>query len=492
MLDFNDLDSEWSISFAGCGFMGIYYIGAASCVFQRFPRLFQGAYKIYGASSGALVAAVLSNGISLESSCSDLMSLAREARKRKLGPLHPAFNLLQIVREFLLKTLPSDAHLLSSGKLCVSLTRVADGKNVIVSEFDTRDELIQVLICSCFIPFYCGINPPTYRGVRYVDGAISDNLPRCHLKNTVTFSAFAGESDVCPRGDGALNLYQVRFNNLSIHVNAQNMYRVTSTFFPPEPEISAEICDSGYLDALRFLQDNGLVPRDVPLAGLALDTPCCDAGDGEGSEQTDPSEEPELGPRKEGHWWLKQQLIENLPLELKRALCEACKASHTGSSLLSQVTELLHGNVASYLRIPCTPVKSACMLAYRLADWIPELPRDMGWLSGQRRRPAEIEEQGDYDTEVPLRRCISLPSGLDTLKQGGEEFVYPLTPEATPIHDYAVMWDTSKIPVVHHPHLSLTPPPTPTLGHDSAAKRVVGWSSGLGRAMSWFHKLPES
>lgn len=30
----------------------------------------------------------------------------------------------------------------------------------------------------------------------------------------------------------------MRFNNVSIQVNAENMYRVTSTFFPPEPQVS--------------------------------------------------------------------------------------------------------------------------------------------------------------------------------------------------------------------------------------------------------------
>lgn len=70
----------------------------------------------------------------------------------------------------------------------------------------------------------------------YVDGAVSDNLPRCHLKNTITFSAYAGESDICPRGS-TLNFHEVRFNNVSIQVDTENMYRVTSTFFPPVPEV---------------------------------------------------------------------------------------------------------------------------------------------------------------------------------------------------------------------------------------------------------------
>lgn len=60
-----DLEKDWSLSFAGCGFMGVYYVGVASCLLQRFPRLVHGAYKIYGASAGALMAAVLSAGIPL-------------------------------------------------------------------------------------------------------------------------------------------------------------------------------------------------------------------------------------------------------------------------------------------------------------------------------------------------------------------------------------------------------------------------------------------
>ena len=39
----------------------------------------------------------------------------------------------------------------------------SDGKNFLASEFDSNEELIDAIICSCFIPFYCGFVPPTYR-----------------------------------------------------------------------------------------------------------------------------------------------------------------------------------------------------------------------------------------------------------------------------------------------------------------------------------------
>uniref|UniRef100_A0A3P9ND75 triacylglycerol lipase n=1 Tax=Poecilia reticulata TaxID=8081 RepID=A0A3P9ND75_POERE len=250
-----DPNKEWSISFAGCGFMGIYYVGVISCILERFPRFIRDAAKIYGASAGALMAAIITLGIPLDKCCSDLMRMAKEARKHKLGPLHPAYNLLQLVQESLLEKLPEDAHLRVSGKLSLSLTRVSDGRNLLVSQFDSREELIQALICSCFVPLYCGVvpfNPSQY----YVDGAVSDNLPRCQLGRTITISPYAGESDLCPRAS-TLTFHEVRFNNVSIQLNSENLYRVTSTFFPPEAEAMAEICQNGYMDALRFLQENG-------------------------------------------------------------------------------------------------------------------------------------------------------------------------------------------------------------------------------------------
>ncbi|KAJ0029141.1 hypothetical protein NQD34_004138, partial [Periophthalmus magnuspinnatus] len=253
------LDRGWSISFEGCGFMGVYYIGVAACLFQRCPELVHRAARLYGSSEGALLAAILTVGIPLEEACSELMSLARGARAHRLGPLHPDFNLMQHVHNFLVRTLPVDAYVHASGRLFISVTRVPDRKNQLLSEFNSNEELIQALICSCFVPFYCGIFPPKYRGVRYVDGAVSDNLPRCDQKKTITISPYAGESDICPQlqyTSQVLVLQQVLFNNMSIEVNPENLYRVTSTFFPPEPQVLAEICQNGFVDALRFLQEN--------------------------------------------------------------------------------------------------------------------------------------------------------------------------------------------------------------------------------------------
>lgn len=95
---------------------------------------------------------------SLDQLCFSILNLAREARKHTLGVFHPTFRMLEMVRRSLLEMLPEDAHLRATGKLCVSLTRLADGGNVLVSKFDTREELIQVELTDSSIT--CGETGP--------------------------------------------------------------------------------------------------------------------------------------------------------------------------------------------------------------------------------------------------------------------------------------------------------------------------------------------
>ncbi|XP_008939223.1 PREDICTED: patatin-like phospholipase domain-containing protein 2, partial [Merops nubicus] len=188
-----------------------------------------------------------------------IIRVSKEARKRFLGPLHPSFNLVKIIRICLSKTVPENGHEVAAGRLGISLTRVSDGENVILSDFNSKEELIQACVCSTFIPVYCGLIPPTLRGVRYVDGGISDNLPRYELKNTITVSPFSGESDICPR-DSSTNMHELRVTNTSIQFNLRNLYRLSKALFPPEPQVLRDMCKQGYRDALHFLKRNGEAP----------------------------------------------------------------------------------------------------------------------------------------------------------------------------------------------------------------------------------------
>ncbi|XP_035520849.1 patatin-like phospholipase domain-containing protein 2 [Morone saxatilis] len=356
-------DEEWNISFAGCGFRSIYYLGSLSCILQQVPQLVHGASKICGASSGCLVAAAVTVGIPIEQFCVDVLTMAKAARKHTLGVFHPTFSLLRIVRHSLLEKLPADAHLRASGKLCVSLTRLADGKNVLVSEFDSREELIQVLTCSCFFPVYCGFIPPSYRGVHYVDGALSNNMPLFEQRNTITFAPFSGESDICPR-EGTFNFFEVHYGNISIQVNTGNVHRICTSFLPPKPEKLAEICHNGYMDALRFLRERDLLGlQHLPSSSVA---------------ETFKTEKTLLNgqnPHKEDHWWLDLKVEENLPVSFKKVLCVACRDDQDGGKFLPVKV------VMYLLTLLMLPIELAVLLTKRLLTSTTDLCRQT-WCSG--------------------------------------------------------------------------------------------------------------
>ncbi|XP_007556970.1 patatin-like phospholipase domain-containing protein 2 [Poecilia formosa] len=378
------LDSPWNISFAGCGFLGIYHIGVASCLLEQAPFLVLNARHIYGASAGALTATALVTGVCLGDAGASIIEVAKEARKRLLGPMHPTFNLVKIVRQLLRRNLPADSPHRANGRLGISLTRVADGENVLVSHFNDKEELIQACVCSAYIPVYCGLIPPTFQGVRYVDGGISDNLPQYELKNTITVSPFSGESDICPR-DTSTNIHELRFTNTSIQFTLTNLYRVSRALFPPNPMIMKGMCKQGYKDALHFLKRNGLLSYTGPQTDRALlakreERKACDEGR---AEKNKAEEKPQVEAKVELHASssLDEHTIEYLPPAVHKALLEACLERR---SLVQSLGNLLPFRMASALMLPYTlPLESAVSLTLRLLEWLPDVQEDVGWIREQ-------------------------------------------------------------------------------------------------------------
>uniref|UniRef100_U3I4A2 triacylglycerol lipase n=1 Tax=Anas platyrhynchos platyrhynchos TaxID=8840 RepID=U3I4A2_ANAPP len=352
-----DRERGWSVSFAGCGFLGVYHIGAATCLQEHAPHIIRDARHIYGASAGALAGAVLVGGGSLGAG-----RQAKEARKRNLGPLHPSFNVIKIIRDGLMRNLPENTHQLSSGRLCISLTRVSDGKNTLISNFNSKEEVVQALICSSFVPIYCGLIPPSFRGVRYVDGGISDNLPQYESKNTITVSPFAGECDICPKGNSA-NFHEMNLTNTSIQLSLGNLYRLTQALFPPEPKVLGEICEQGYSDAFKFLKENGMLHFS------------------ENNRVETSKLEVLSNQKKQNSWPLEKSIFESLPPRLRKALQEACKEPN---GFYAQFSKLFPIRVISYLMLPYTlPVESAYSAAIRLVNWFPDMPADVRWMQEQ-------------------------------------------------------------------------------------------------------------
>ncbi|KAI4825391.1 hypothetical protein KUCAC02_021074 [Chaenocephalus aceratus] len=386
-----DWDEEWNISFAGCGFRSVYYLGALSCFLQNVR-----------ASSTEPPGSV-----EPQQFCADVLSVAREARRHTLGVFHPSFSLLRTVRASLLEKLPADAHLKASGRLCVSLTRLTDGRNVLVSDFNSREELIQVLMCSCFFPVYCGFTPPSYRGVYYMDGALSNNMPLFERRNTITVAPFSGESDVCPR-DGSFNFIEVHYGNVGIHVNSGNVHRIWTSFLPPSMEDLAEICHSGYMDALQFLRERDLLGTRSLCPRLIVETDsvnpaCCELVKKRGSEElrlnglnSDEEEDLCLG--------LK---VEKLPAGIKKVLCEAFRDSRGGDSRGSQLTEFLPVKMVLYLlSLLMLPFEMAFSLSKSLTSSLLTSTGDLfrnAWSSGGEDMNSAFPERYAFNSDLRSR-----------------------------------------------------------------------------------------
>uniref|UniRef100_A0A8C8RIK8 triacylglycerol lipase n=1 Tax=Pelusios castaneus TaxID=367368 RepID=A0A8C8RIK8_9SAUR len=207
------------------GFLAIYQIGVVQSLLELAPEILKSASKVYGASAGSLIAAAV------------VCESTKDARKTILGPLSPGCNMLRTVQKGLYRMLPENSHQVASGRLHISLTRVIDGQNVMVSEFTSKEDLIQALICSCFVPIYCGFIPPSFRGVRYVDGGFTNLQPCTDLEAVITVSPFTGELDICPRDCPAI-FYSFRIFNTSIQISVENLCRISYALFPPTSQTS--------------------------------------------------------------------------------------------------------------------------------------------------------------------------------------------------------------------------------------------------------------
>ncbi len=143
MDDFKE-SKNLNITFSGCGFLGIYHVGVASALKDRAPELLEKIDNFGGASAGALAAGSLLCGISLSESLQFTLRLAEHARRFSIGPFHPRFQLTKTIRKVFRRMIPDDAYKLCSGRLHISLTRCSDWKNVVVSEFHSNDDLVDV------------------------------------------------------------------------------------------------------------------------------------------------------------------------------------------------------------------------------------------------------------------------------------------------------------------------------------------------------------
>ncbi|KAF7249581.1 hypothetical protein EG68_09311 [Paragonimus skrjabini miyazakii] len=259
-----------NLSFAGCGFLGLYHVGVCSCLRRCAPHLYHNR-PISGASAGAIAAACLLCDVGMAESVQYMCALIKNCRSHLFGPFDPRFKTNEHLREGLDRILPSDAHVLCSGRLSVSLTSCSTGKNIVVTHYKDKEELISAILCSTFIPVFSGFVPAIFRGQPVLDGGFSDNL-LCIDRMTITVSPFVGEADISPMDATWKSGYSlpapqrvedilgtVSILNNTIRLNWTNVKRILHALWPMTPEELYSLTYQGYVDALRYLTTRGFI-----------------------------------------------------------------------------------------------------------------------------------------------------------------------------------------------------------------------------------------
>ncbi|XP_051799053.1 patatin-like phospholipase domain-containing protein 4 isoform X1 [Acanthochromis polyacanthus] len=243
-----------NLSFAACGFLGIYHLGAVGAFLRHGDKLLGSLRACAGASSGALVAAVMITAPDKLEHCKEFTyKFADSVRRQRFGAVTPGYNFMLTLREGMEEILPREAHSLATDRLHVSITHTQSWKNHIVSRFTSREELIKALLASSFVPVYAGLTPVEYKGQKWIDGGFTDSLPILPEGRTITVSPFAGLQDVCPVHRGSFRT-QLRLANMNIMFSTKNIERLNQALFPPSTSTMHSFYEEGFADAVRFLK----------------------------------------------------------------------------------------------------------------------------------------------------------------------------------------------------------------------------------------------
>lgn len=234
--------------------MGIYQLGVVGALLRHGERLMGGLQACGGASAGALVAAMLLAAPDKIESCEDFTyRFARSVRRQSLGAVTPGYDFMLELRKGIEDILPQDAHQRVEGRLHVSLTHSKTRRNHIVTSFGSRDELVQALLASSFVPFYAGLKPVKFQGQTWIDGGFTDSLPIMPEGRTITVSPFSGPQDICPPYSGR-SPFMLGLANMSVHFTTQNIVRLNQALFPPSDSRLHALGQEGYENAVQFLK----------------------------------------------------------------------------------------------------------------------------------------------------------------------------------------------------------------------------------------------
>ncbi|XP_073713818.1 patatin-like phospholipase domain-containing protein 4 [Misgurnus anguillicaudatus] len=243
-----------NVSFAAAGFLGAYHLGVIEAILRHGDKLLCSLKACAGASAGALAATVMMISPDKLQDCKEFTySFASNVRSQGLGAVTPGYDFMLELREGIEEILPPNAHQLANERVHISITNSKTLKNSLVSSFKSREDLVQVLLASCFVPIYAGIKPVEFQGQKWIDGGFTNSLPVLPTGRTIMVSPFIGPQNISPIHKGRSKL-ELRLANMSVVFSKDNIIRLNQALFPPSfPRLKA-LEQEGYQDAVRFLK----------------------------------------------------------------------------------------------------------------------------------------------------------------------------------------------------------------------------------------------
>lgn len=129
-----------------------------------------------GASAGSLIATCVKSGLPLDTVLQASLALSADCRASGTR-----FRLRTVLQAFLTDLLPEDIHLRCSGNTYVAVTRLWPRVTpMLISSFASKQDLIDHLLASCYIPWYFDGSLATSLSTRsglYCDGGITNFTP---------------------------------------------------------------------------------------------------------------------------------------------------------------------------------------------------------------------------------------------------------------------------------------------------------------------------
>jgi hypothetical protein len=159
------------LTFPGGGVFFFWQAGVVKALQQQYD-LRDEAVCFSGASAGSISSILAVCNVNIDDAIEEALRLADESLifERRGGLMGVWGGLVERWLNFLL---PENCHIISSGRVFISLTKIPSFRRVVISKFISKNDLIQVCMCSVHIPYFLdGKFSRMYNGDAYIDGSV--------------------------------------------------------------------------------------------------------------------------------------------------------------------------------------------------------------------------------------------------------------------------------------------------------------------------------